>query len=106
GEASRRQSGRPTGRCTAMSNAATSVSLRLLYGFAFSMVCSALLLLGACSRTPADPRLAAFAALPDWSGIWRLDAPQVGVDGFPFIDQQPGPATSIDAPLTIFNFGA
>jgi hypothetical protein len=63
---------------------------------------------GAQGDEASDRRVAAFAALPDWTGIWRVDSPPVGLDGYPFIEasveasvspgNQPKPP-----PLFIFN---
>jgi len=39
------------------------------------------LALGACSRDRADEHVAAFARLPDWSGVWVADGTQVNIDG-------------------------
>jgi hypothetical protein len=41
------------------------------------------LALTACTQQPpADPRVEAFAQLPNWSGIWLADGLEPGVDGF------------------------
>lgn len=69
---------------------------------------STALAVGAQGDEASDRRVAAFAALPDWTGIWRVDSPPVGLDGYPFIEasveasvspgNQPKPP-----PLFIFN---
>jgi hypothetical protein len=37
---------------------------------------------GACSNPPADPRVAAFAKLPDWHGVWVAEGMEPAIDGF------------------------
>jgi hypothetical protein len=44
---------------------------------------SAVLVLSACADAPpSDPRVARFAELPNWSGIWLADGLEPGIDGF------------------------
>ncbi len=44
---------------------------------------SAALALCACTEPPpADPRVAQFAELPNWSGIWLAEGLEPGIDGF------------------------
>lgn len=68
----------------------------------------ATMLAGGCSSAPQDPRTRAFASLPDWSGIWVVEGPGVGPDGFIQIGVDPdapidGPGPS---PLYVFNLAA
>jgi hypothetical protein len=51
----------------------------------------------ACTQAPpSDPRVARFAELPDWSGVWVADGLEPGIDGFSmsrppaFLVQAPG----------------
>ena len=57
----------------------------------------ALLTLCACARPPpTEPRVEAFARLPNWSGVWVADGLEPGIDGFSmsrppaFLVQAPG----------------
>jgi len=43
---------------------------------------SVLLAICACTQQPADPRVAEFAGLPNWSGVWIADGLEPGIDGF------------------------
>jgi hypothetical protein len=40
------------------------------------------LVLTACTQQSAEPRVQAFAQLPNWRGIWLADGLEPGVDGF------------------------
>jgi hypothetical protein len=44
--------------------------------------CAALALTACTQAPPADPRVAAFAKLPNWSGIWLAEGLEPGIDGF------------------------
>jgi len=47
--------------------------------------------LAACSEKPVDPRVAKFAQLPDWSGIWVSAEPigKIGISGYPVVMDDP-----------------
>src|SRR5918993_290758 len=61
-------------------------------------VLSAALVLCSCSeQSPVDPRVALFARLPNWGGVWLADGLEPGIDGFSmsrppaFVMGVPGP---------------
>lgn len=54
---------------------------------------AAMLLLGACSGEPADPRATSLAKPPDWSGVWLAQGIEMNIDGY-----TPADATMMSAP--------
>ncbi|MFO7324741.1 MAG: hypothetical protein DIU62_003405 [Pseudomonadota bacterium] len=74
---------------------------------ALGLLCTGALLAGGCSRASSDARVATFAMLPDWTGVWRIDAPPAGLDGYPFIEASVEDSGKVQPPpLTVFNLEA
>ena len=44
--------------------------------------CAALMLAACAPESPIDPRVAPFAALPDWNGIWLAEGLETAIDGY------------------------
>jgi len=69
-------------------------------------ICMVLVAAGCAREQSVDARVAAFAALPDWSGVWTVEGLEVGIDGFPQIAVDVDAQAPIASPLAIFNQGA
>jgi len=69
-------------------------------------ICVVLVAAGCAREQPVDARVAAFAALPDWSGVWTVEGLEVGVDGFPQIAVEAENSAPNPSLLVVFNQGA
>jgi len=70
------------------------------------VLCLALTAAGCAREQPVDARVTAFAALPDWSGVWTVEGLDVGIDGFPQIAVDADATLPIASPLAVFNQSA